>query len=195
MKQWKWLLIIIIVAALLIMFGGKLMGKSDAEMGKNPEVVLKTSFGDITLELFIGKAPKTVENFLELAEGGFYDGTRFHRVIPNFMIQSGDPKSKDDSLMPEWGTGGPGYQFKYEINDVKLERVILAMANSGPDTNGSQFFIVTAPETPWLDGKHTAFGRVKSGLDVVLEIEKVKTEGQNRPAEPVTIEKVTVMKN
>lgn len=155
-------------------------------------VVLKTTKGDITIGLFGKEAPKTVDNFIKLAKDGTYAGTRFHRVIKDFMIQGGDPLSKDDSKADFWGTGGPGYKFEDEINSHKLVRGVLAMANSGPNTNGSQFFIVTLAETPWLDGKHTAFGKVLSGMEVVDAIENTKTLPGDRPAEPITIDSVVV---
>ena len=120
---------------------------------------LHTNHGPIEVELFDEDAPKTVENFRKLAEDGFYDGVTFHRVIPDFMIQGGDPTGT--------GMGGPGYTFEDEINEHKVERGALAMANAGPNTNGSQFFIVTAEATPWLDGKHTVFGRITGGMAVV----------------------------
>ncbi len=154
-------------------------------------VTLKTSMGDIVLQLFPDKAPKTVDNFISLAKKGFYDGTKFHRVIRDFMIQGGDPISKTDNTS-RYGTGGPGYSFADEINDVKLVQGTLAMANSGPDTNGSQFFIVTAKATPWLDGHHTAFGKVISGMDVVLAIGKVKTGENDLPVTPVVVNQVLV---
>jgi cyclophilin family peptidyl-prolyl cis-trans isomerase len=138
-------------------------------------VVMKTSMGDIGLELYRDKAPKTVDNFVKLARSGFYDGTLFHRVIKDFMIQGGDPNSKNSDWSTH-GMGGPGYSFEDEINDVKLVRGVLAMANSGPNTNGSQFFIVIAQATPWLDGHHTAFGKVTSGMDVVSNIENVEID-------------------
>lgn len=159
----------------------------------NPHVVFSTSVGDIELELFANKAPKTVENFLKLTRQGFYNGTRFHRVIANFMIQGGDPLSKDDSARQRWGTGGPGYQFEDEFNEVKLARGVLAMANAGPNTNGSQFFIVTAEATPWLDGHHTPFGRVVSGMDVVMNIGAVPTiPGVDRPVSDVFLKEVVI---
>jgi cyclophilin family peptidyl-prolyl cis-trans isomerase len=157
----------------------------------NPRVTLKTNQGDITLELFESDAPKTVENFLKLATSDFYDGTLFHRVIPDFMIQGGDPNTKSGNR-ETFGTGGPGYTFEDEINDQQLVRGILAMANAGPDTNGSQFFIVTAPATSWLDGKHTAFGRVTEGMDVVDAIEKTAVDARDIPVEDVVIEDVVV---
>lgn len=143
--------------------------------------VMRTNAGDITFELFADKSPQTVQNFIKLANEGFYNGTRFHRVIPGFMIQGGDPNSRDDNARSSWGTGGPGYQFADEINDVPLTAGVLAMANAGPNTNGSQFFIVTADATPWLDGKHTAFGRVTNGMDVVMTIEAVPTNAGDQP--------------
>ncbi|MEK7531684.1 MAG: peptidylprolyl isomerase [Patescibacteria group bacterium] len=153
------------------------------------KVLLKTNYGDIGIALFADKAPKTVENFVKLSKSGFYDGTKFHRVIKDFMIQGGDPLSRDDTKKNVWGTGGPGYQFEDEINDVKLVRGVLGMANAGPDTNGSQFFIVTLEATPWLDGKHTAFGKIISGMEVVEKIEGAQTEGSDRPLKPIVIEK------
>jgi cyclophilin family peptidyl-prolyl cis-trans isomerase len=156
------------------------------------EATISTSRGDIVVRLYGKEAPKTVENFAKLAGEGFYDGTKFHRVIRGFMIQGGDPLSKDDSLKSSWGTGGPGYQFEDEINGKKIVRGSLAMANAGPNTNGSQFFIVTADATPWLDGKHTNFGEVISGMDVVSAIESTKTEANDRPAEAITINSIKV---
>ena len=143
---------------------------------------LHTNHGAIELELHDGGAPKTVENFRKLAADGFYDGVIFHRVIPDFMIQGGDPTGT--------GTGGPGYQFEDEFNDHPVARGALAMANAGPNTNGSQFFIVTADACPWLDGKHTVFGRVTNGMDVVDTIAQVETGAGDRPREDVVIESV-----
>jgi peptidyl-prolyl cis-trans isomerase B (cyclophilin B) len=143
---------------------------------------LHTNHGAIAIELFDEDAPKTVENFLKLAGDGFYDGVVFHRIIPDFMIQGGDPTGT--------GTGGPGYTFEDEFNDHKVERGALAMANAGPNTNGSQFFIVTTAAAPWLDGKHTVFGRVTDGMDAVDTIEQVDTDAQDKPREPVVIERV-----
>ncbi len=140
---------------------------------------MRTTEGVIVLELFDADAPETVANFRKLAADGFYDGLTFHRVIKDFMIQGGCPTGT--------GTGGPGYQFDDEINDHKIVRGALAMANSGPNTNGSQFFVVTAGEAPWLDGKHTVFGEVTEGMDVVDRIENVATMGADRPVEPVII--------
>jgi cyclophilin family peptidyl-prolyl cis-trans isomerase len=143
---------------------------------------LHTNHGAIAIELFDEDAPKTVENFLKLARDGFYDGVVFHRIIPDFMIQGGDPTGT--------GMGGPGYTFEDEFNDHKVERGALAMANAGPNTNGSQFFIVTTGAAPWLDGKHTVFGRVTEGMDAVDTIEQVDTDAQDKPREPVVIERV-----
>jgi cyclophilin family peptidyl-prolyl cis-trans isomerase len=145
---------------------------------------MQTNHGAIEIELFDDDAPKTVENFTKLARDGFYDGVTFHRVIQDFMIQGGDPTGT--------GSGGPGYQFEDEFNDNKIVRGALAMANAGPNTNGSQFFIVTADACPWLDGKHTVFGRVTSGMDVVEAIEQAETSGGDRPRDDVRIESLTV---
>jgi cyclophilin family peptidyl-prolyl cis-trans isomerase len=145
-------------------------------------VTLHTNRGDIAVDLFDADARKTVENFLKLAREGFYDGVIFHRVIPDFMIQGGDPTGT--------GSGGPGYQFEDEFNRHKVVRGALAMANAGPNTNGSQFFIVTADETPWLDGKHTVFGRVTGGMDVVDAISEADRDSRDRPREDVVIERV-----
>jgi peptidyl-prolyl cis-trans isomerase B (cyclophilin B) len=143
---------------------------------------LHTSEGAIGLELYPEDAPKTVENFEKLSRDGFYEGVIFHRVIPDFMIQGGDPTGT--------GMGGPGYEFEDEINEHRVERGALAMANAGPNTNGSQFFIVTAEATPWLDGKHTVFGRVTSGMDVVDRICEAERDANDRPRKPVTIDRV-----
>lgn len=153
------------------------------------KAVIKTNKGDITVEFFGEKSPVTVNNFMNLAKDGFYNGTSFHRVIKDFMIQGGDPNSKSEDRMTH-GTGGPEYRFDDEINDEKIVRGSLAMANAGPGTNGSQFFIVTAPETPWLDGKHTNFGMVTAGMNVVDAIEGVSTDGRDNPHEPIVIESI-----
>jgi len=154
------------------------------------QAVFKTNLGDITVELYAKDSPKTVANFVKLAKDGFYNGTKFHRVIKDFMIQGGDPLSKDNAIKSRWGTGGPGYAFADEFNSHKLVSGSLAMANSGPNTNGSQFFIVTASATPWLDGHHTNFGQVVNGMDVVNQIQNVKTEGSDRPIQDVIIESI-----
>jgi cyclophilin family peptidyl-prolyl cis-trans isomerase len=143
---------------------------------------MHTSAGKIELELFDDDAPKTVENFRKLAGDGFYDGLVFHRIIEQFMIQGGCPRGT--------GTGGPGYTFEDEINQHKVARGALAMANAGPDTNGSQFFVVTAKECPWLDGKHTVFGRVTDGMDTVDKLDRIETDGSDRPLEPQRIERI-----
>jgi peptidyl-prolyl cis-trans isomerase B (cyclophilin B) len=140
---------------------------------------MRTTEGVIVFELFDDDAPETVANFKKLASEGFYDGLTFHRIIKDFMIQGGCPTGT--------GTGGPGYQFDDEINEHKVVRGALAMANSGPNTNGSQFFIVTVDAAPWLDGKHTVFGEVSDGMDVVDRIEGVPTVGADRPVEPIMI--------
>jgi cyclophilin family peptidyl-prolyl cis-trans isomerase len=145
---------------------------------------LHTNHGPIELELFEGEAPKTVENFRKLAGDGFYDGVIFHRVIPDFMIQGGCPQGD--------GTGGPGYEFEDEQNEHLVERGALAMANRGPDTNGSQFFIVTTEAAPWLDGKHTVFGRVTAGMDAVQAIEGLETGPGDRPVDDAKIDRVEV---
>ena len=145
---------------------------------------MQTNHGPIEIELFDEDAPKTVENFTKLARDSFYDGVIFHRVIEDFMIQGGDPTGT--------GSGGPGYQFEDEFNDHPVVRGALAMANAGPNTNGSQFFIVTADACPWLDGKHTVFGRVAGGMDVVDAIAQVDTGPGDRPREEVRIEGIAL---
>lgn len=168
--------------------------KSDKQYSAAPEMVIdvnktyiakfETNKGNFDVEFFTKDAPNTVNNFVYLARDNFYDGLTFHRVIKDFMIQGGDPKGD--------GTGGPGYKFEDEINSRKLVKGVLAMANSGVNTNGSQFFIVTAEATDWLDGKHTAFGNVISGLDVVLSIQDVATGENDKPTSDVVINKVTI---
>jgi cyclophilin family peptidyl-prolyl cis-trans isomerase len=148
------------------------------------QATMHTNHGPIQIELFDEDAPKTVENFRKLAGDGFYDGVIFHRVIKDFMIQGGDPTGT--------GTGGPGYTFEDEFNQHKVERGALAMANAGPNTNGSQFFIVVAEAAPWLDGKHTVFGRVTSGMDVVDTIVGLPRDSRDKPADDATIEGVNV---
>ncbi len=147
------------------------------------DLTLNTNHGPIVVELFDEDAPKTVENFRKLAADGFYDGVIFHRIIKDFMIQGGDPTGT--------GTGGPGYEFEDEINEHKIVRGALAMANAGPNTNGSQFFIVTTDAAPWLDGKHTVFGRVKEGMDVVDALEALPTGRNDKPKDPAVIESVS----
>ncbi len=148
------------------------------------QAVMSTSEGDITFELFPDASPETVENFTKLANDGFYDGLTFHRIIKDFMIQGGCP---EDS-----GRGGPGYTFKDEFNDHKVVRGALAMANAGPNTNGSQFFLVTTEAAPWLDGKHTVFGQVVSGMDVVDAIEAAPTDARDKPVEPKGIVSISI---
>jgi cyclophilin family peptidyl-prolyl cis-trans isomerase len=157
--------------------------RNAASVGRmTTQATLHTSEGPVELELYPGEAPKTVENFTKLAADGYYDGLSFHRVIPDFMIQGGCPTGD--------GTGGPGYTFEDEFNEHKIARGALAMANAGPNTNGSQFFIVTADACPWLDGKHTVFGRVTSGQDVVDRISLVERDPGDRPRTPITIDRV-----
>jgi peptidyl-prolyl cis-trans isomerase B (cyclophilin B) len=145
---------------------------------------LTTNHGDIVVDLFDDDAPKTVENFRKLAEDGYYDGLIFHRVIPDFMIQGGCPEGT--------GSGGPGYTFEDEFNDHKVARGALAMANAGPNTNGSQFFIVTVQSAPWLDGKHTVFGEVTDGMDVVDTISELPRDGRDRPQQEARIERLAI---
>ena len=145
---------------------------------------LHTNHGPIEVELYPNEAPRTVDNFVKLARDGFYDGLIFHRVIPDFMIQGGDPTGT--------GRGGPGYQFEDEFNAHKVDRGALAMANAGPNTNGSQFFIVTADATPWLDGKHTVVGRVTAGLDVADKISELPTDAADKPRDDAIIERIEI---
>jgi peptidylprolyl isomerase len=153
---------------------------------------LKTSQGNIVIDLMEQDAPNTVANFAKLARSGFYDGTKFHRVIPDFMIQGGDPQTRDDALASRWGTGGPGYTFKDEIHvHNKNARGTISMANAGPNTNGSQFFINTK-DNNFLDGKHTVFGTVVAGMDVVEAIERTDTNEMDRPLEPMVIQGITI---
>ena len=146
------------------------------------EMTLHTNHGPIVVELFDEDAPKTVENFRKLASDGFYDGLTFHRVIRDFMIQGGCPQGT--------GMGGPGYTFEDEFNQHKIVRGALAMANSGPNTNGSQFFIVTKDAAPWLDGKHTVFGQVTAGMEAVDAIEGLPTGRNDKPSAPAIVERV-----
>lgn len=155
--------------------------------------VIKTNQGNIKVELYGDESPLTVNNFLNLAKKGFYNGTKFHRVIKDFMIQGGDPNSKDDDWSND-GIGGPDYRFRDEFNDHALVAGSLAMANAGPGTNGSQFFIVTSPATPWLDGKHTNFGQVIEGMDVVKKIEATKVNGNDHPLDDMTVESIELVK-
>lgn len=194
--------VVIVLATFVVSAAAYLMEKSSATYKQlttisqtgttmHTKAILSTSMGEIELELLEKDAPKTVENFTKLASQQFFEGTKFHRVIANFMIQGGDPNTKGDNVAT-YGSGGPGYTFKDEPNSVKLERGVVAMANSGPNTNGSQFFIITAAETPWLQGKHTAFARVTKGMDIVDQISKVATGPRDLPLQPIIIQKVTV---
>ncbi len=165
--------------------------QTTSDNNKIMQATLKTNHGDIVIA-FNAKTPKTVENFVKLAQSGFYDGTKFHRIIKDFMNQGGDPLTKDDSKMMYWGTGGPGYKFADEINsDNRNDVGTISMANAGPNTNGSQFFI-NVKDNSFLDTKHTVFGKVVKGLDVVMAINSVKTDEADRPLEPVTLLKVEV---
>ena len=187
-------IVIIIVIVLLIGFasgGNSIKNKNSMTNLKGQVIVMETNLGNIELELYIEKAPKTVENFLKLVKDGFYDNTQFHRVIKDFMIQGGDPYTKGEDTSV-YGTGGPGYKFADEPNDLPMVRGMLAMANSGPDTNGSQFFIITAVETPWLVGKHTVFGKVISGMEVVDKIENSKINQNSLPLTPIVVSKVVI---
>ncbi|MEX2029096.1 MAG: peptidylprolyl isomerase [Candidatus Paceibacterota bacterium] len=154
--------------------------------------ILHTNQGDITIEFFESQAPNTVANFVKLAQEGFYDGTKFHRVSKGFMIQGGDPLTKDDSQVNLWGTGGPGYAFADEVGaNNKNEVGTISMANAGPNTNGSQFFINVAANN-FLDDKHTVFGKVVSGMEVVVKIENTPTGAADRPETPIVIESISL---
>ena len=187
------LLIILILGVYFFFIQNDKKKEEEISSSENMTAVIKTNFGEIKLELFKSDAPKTVENFIKLSESGFYDGTKFHRVIKGFMIQAGDPLTKEDSLKESWGTGGPGYSFADEIhsNNKNLAGTI-SMANAGPDTNGSQFFINTG-DNNFLNTKHTVFGKVIEGMEIVREIENVTTEGPDRPVDNVIIEKIEII--
>lgn len=165
---------------------------NNVDNSKKMQATLKTTKGDIVLEFFPDRAPNTVNNFVKLAKEGFYNGIKFHRVIAGFMIQGGDPLTKDDSKMDMWGTGGPGYKFNDEITPLnKNDAGTISMANAGPNTNGSQFFINTANNN-FLDGKHTVFGKVVSGMDVVKAIEAAETGANDRPLQAIVINSIEV---
>lgn len=191
--------VLIVIFTLLIGFatksGNTVDNKPDGEVKilkviENKKMLtLETSLGNIELELYPDKAPKTVDNFIKLANSGFYEDTKFHRVIKSFMIQGGDPYTKGEDTSV-YGTGGPGYKFADEPNDLPMVAGMIAMANSGPNTNGSQFFIITAASTPWLVGKHTVFGKVTVGMDVVAKIENSRVNQNDLPLTPVVINKV-----
>ncbi len=160
---------------------------------KTMKAKFTTSEGSFTIELFPNLAPKTVENFAKLSKEGFYNGTKFHRVIEGFMNQAGDPLTKDDSMESRWGTGGPGYQFADEIHaENRNVTGTLSMANAGPNTNGSQFFINTA-DNNFLDTKHTVFGKVIEGMDIVLKINKTNTDQYDRPVNPIIINSIEII--
>jgi len=197
-NTFKFIIALAVVAAAIVIFfinkadesQDKIINTNTQRMTEQVGVILKTNQGDIELELFGDLAPKTVANFVKLAEEGFYNGTKFHRVIAGFMIQGGDPQSKDDSLKDVWGTGGPGYQFEDEIHRENRNVIgTISMANAGPDTNGSQFFI-NVSDNNFLDTKHTVFGKVVKGGDTVNKIVATPTEGPDRPVEDVIIEKI-----
>lgn len=164
------------------------------QLAKNITVTLETNFGNIKIKLFPAEAPKTVNNFIQLAQQKFYNGSMFHRVIKDFMIQGGDPNSKDTDWAND-GQGGPGYKFEDEFNKHKVVRGALAMANSGPNTNGSQFFIVTTQAAAWLDGKHTVFGEVVEGMSVVDRIENVDKNANDHPTKDVVINDIKVVES
>jgi len=195
---------IVLLVAIVLLIGYASGSNPSAKTGANNEVkiikvmsenkqlvTIETSLGNISLELYADKAPKTVENFVKLAGSNFFDGTKFHRVIKGFMIQGGDPYTKgNDNTV--YGTGGPGYKFADEPNDLPMAAGMIAMANSGPNTNGSQFFIITASSTPWLVGKHTVFGKVTSGMDIVTKIENTPVNENDLPTTAVIVNKVMV---
>ncbi|HQB51094.1 MAG TPA: peptidylprolyl isomerase [bacterium] len=155
--------------------------------------MLNTNLGNIKVKFYSEESPKTVNNFLNLAQQGFYNGTKFHRIIKDFMIQGGDPNSKSDNWATH-GTGGPDYRFEDEFNSHQLVRGSLAMANAGANTNGSQFFIVTATSTPWLDGKHTNFGEIVEGMEIVSQIEAAEVNENDHPLQDITINSIELVK-
>jgi cyclophilin family peptidyl-prolyl cis-trans isomerase len=186
-KVWQfWCFVAAILLVALYPFVGKFTKVENITYEKEDDMtaVMNTSKGDITLKLYESDAPKTVDNFVKLSREGFYDGLIFHRVIKEFMIQGGDPSGD--------GTGGPGYTFEDEINNHKIVAGTLAMANSGENTNGSQFFIVTEKEQPHLDGKHTVFGEVSGGMDIVRAVAAVEVDENDKPVEPVRINSITI---
>ena len=183
---------ILVLPLAVLMLGGIWFFSNTTNQQQVMSATLHTSKGDITIEFFGAEAPNTVTNFAKLAREGFYNGTKFHRVIAGFMIQGGDPLTKDDSKVAEWGTGGPGYKFADEIHANNKNNIgTIAMANSGPGTNGSQFFINVANNN-FLDTKHTVFGRVTAGMDVVTAIAAAQTGQNDRPIEPIIVSSVTV---
>lgn len=192
------IVVVVIVGGYFLLVRDRGEGSTDRDtvtpLNKNMVAIMQTNFGEITLELFVSDAPKTVENFIKLAEAGFYIDTKFHRVIKGFMIQGGDPLSIDNTVKDRWGTGGPGYTFADEIhaNNRNVAGTI-AMANSGPNTNGSQFFINTA-DNNFLDAKHTVFGKVIAGSDILATIENTAVGKQDRPIDDVIIKNITITK-
>lgn len=188
--------------AVLIILGGWLLkgdkskeesiiNNIDNNESKTMSAILNTNMGKIEIEFLEKQAPNTVANFTKLAESGFYNGVKFHRVIKGFMIQGGDPLTKDDSKIDMWGTGGPGYQFADEITETNKNDIgTISMANAGPNTNGSQFFI-NVGNNNFLDDKHTVFGKVVSGMETVTKIENTPTEAADRPTTPMVIESIT----
>lgn len=198
MKEYSLTISILLVLAIGIIAGWFYFTRKDnkndmtngsTEVSGVKSAVLKTNMGDIEIEFFAAEAPLAVENFINLSKSGFYNDTKFHRVIKDFMIQGGDPSSKEADKS-KYGFGGPGYTFADEQTNIKLERGVMAMANSGPNTNGSQFFIITADATPWLDGKHTPFARVIAGMDVVDKIENAPTGQNDIPVTDVVVNSI-----
>ena len=186
---------ILVMASLCLAFPMAVLAKSKVAKpaaSKNPVVVIETTKGTIELELWPSKAPKTVENFLKIARKGDFDGTLFHRVVPGFVIQGGDPLTKDPAKRSRWGSGGPGYKFDDEPVKGEYARGTLAMANSGPNTNGSQFFICFADLKGQLPKKYNLFGRVTKGMDVVDRIVSAPRDGRDCPREDIAMKKVTV---
>ena len=194
----------IIILAVIVAIGGGwlLVGKENKDeiinsnaLGEQTQKTMNATFrtnkGNITIEFFEEQAPNTVANFIKLAGEGFYDGVKFHRVIKGFMIQGGDPLTRDDTKMAMWGTGGPGYTFADEIGpNNKNDAGTISMANAGPNTNGSQFFINTA-DNNFLDGKHTVFGKVVAGMEVMRLIENPPADSMDRPIEKIVIENIS----
>lgn len=172
-----------------------LSGCGGKEMEKRTKAIIETSMGNMEFELYDDLTPKTVENFEKLAKEGFYNDIRFHRIIKDFMIQGGDPLTKNSDLKQFWGTGGPGYVIQDEfVKELRHNKKgLLSMANSGSNTGGSQFFITLIP-TPWLDDKHTIFGKLIVGEEVLDNIEKVKTDESDKPIEDVIIKKIEIIK-
>jgi cyclophilin family peptidyl-prolyl cis-trans isomerase len=186
---------VLLLSLLLLMSGcGQSPDQEDVEMGERTKVKMETSLGVMEFELYDDLAPETVGNFKTLIKDGFYDGTRFHRIIKDFMVQGGDPLSKDVGKKEMWGTGGPGFTIDDEFGEGLRhdKKGLLSMANSGPNTGGSQFFITLVP-TPWLDGKHAIFGELVSGEDVFDDLGRVATEGPDRPVDDVVLEKVSIL--